>query len=319
MNEADGASLASVGEFGLIERIATDVRAFPAAILGPGDDTAIVAAPSGSVLITTDVLVEGHHFRRDWSTPVDIGRKAAAASLADIAAMGGVPTALVVGFGAPVDLAASWAVSCSAGLAQEAAGVGAAIVGGDVVAAEQVIVSVTALGDLQGRPAVLRSGARPGDVVALAGRVGWAAAGLAILTAGFRSPKLLVDAHRFPEPPYAAGPVAAIAGASAMIDVSDGLIADARHIAEASGVVLDIRTDYLVVPDALRSTASAFGLDPLRWVLTGGEDHPLLATFPPDRVIPTDFIVIGTVRDGQPGVAVDGEPAAVGGGFDHFR
>jgi thiamine-monophosphate kinase len=321
VSEADGASLGSVGEFGLIDRITTDIRAFPAVLLGPGDDTAIVAAPFGSVLVTTDVLVEGHHFRRDWSTAVDIGRKAAAASLADIAAMGGVPTALVVGFGAPSDLPASWAVSCSAGLAQEAASMGAAIVGGDVVAAEQIIVSVTALGDLQGRSAVLRSGARPGDVLALAGRVGWAAAGLAILTAGFRSPKVLVDAHRFPEPPYGAGPIAAVAGASAMIDVSDGLIADARHIAEASGVVLDIQTEFLALPEALRSTASAFGIDPLQWVLTGGEDHPLLATFPPDRSVPADFTVIGAVRDGQgkPGVAVDGESASDPGGFDHFR
>jgi thiamine-monophosphate kinase len=321
MTETAGSTLGELGEFALIDRVTADVSGNEFVLLGPGDDTAIVSAPSGNVVVTTDVLIEGTHFRRDWSTPVDIGRKAAAASLADIAAMGAIPTGLLVGFGGPADLPVSWAVQCTAGLAEEASGLGAAIVGGDVVASPHIVLSVTALGDLQGRPPVLRSGARPGDRIAIAGRFGWAAAGLAVLSRGFRSPKALVDAHRFPIPPYAAGPAAAIAGASSMIDVSDGLIADARHIASASAVVLSITTAGWVVPDPIQAAASAYNVDPHIWMLTGGEDHALLATFADGMVIPDAFTVIGVVDvvgDRGAGVMVDGVWADGKGGHEHF-
>jgi thiamine-monophosphate kinase len=187
-----------------------------------------------------------------------------------------------------------------------------------VVEAPQVVISVTALGDLQGRPPVLRSGAQPGDVLAVAGRLGWAAAGLALLSRGFRSPKVLVDAHRFPEPPYAAGPAAAMAGATSMIDVSDGLVADARHLAEASGVVIAIDTGDWRVPDPLQSAASAYNVDAREWMLTGGDDHALLATFPAGAALPEGFTRIGTVSAGEPGVSVDGVPRESAGGHRHF-
>ena len=144
-NSAAG-SLGDLGEFALIDRITADIAADPRVLVGPGDDTAVVTAPDAQVAVTVDVLVEGIHFRRDWSTPVDIGRKAAAASLADIAAMGGEATSLVVGFGAPADLPAAWALQCTAGLREEAALVGATLVGGDVVEAPQVVLSVTEIG-----------------------------------------------------------------------------------------------------------------------------------------------------------------------------
>lgn len=311
-----------IGEFGLIARIVGDTAAADpggaAAIVGPGDDTALVAAPDGRVAATCDMLVEGRHFRRDWSTPVDVGRRAAAASLADIAAMGGVATSLVVGFGAPGDLPAAWAVSCAAGIREEAAQVGAVLVGGDVVEAPQVVISVTALGDLQGRAPVLRSGARVGDMVAVAGRLGWAAAGLALLSRGFRSPKVLVDAHRFPEPPYAAGPAAALAGATAMIDVSDGLVADARHLAEASGVVVGFDTREWGIAEPLQSAAAAYNVDPRDWMLTGGDDHALLATFPAGAPLPAGFVAVGVVSAGEPGVLVDGVVREAAGGHRHF-
>jgi thiamine-monophosphate kinase len=191
-----------------------------------------------------------------------------------------------------------------------------------VVRSEQLVVAVTALGDLEGRAPVTRSGAREGDVVALAGRLGWAAAGLAVLGRGFRSPRVLADAHRVPAPPYASGPAAAVAGAGAMIDVSDGLVQDAGHVALASGVVLALRTDLLVVDPPLAEAAAAFNADPLTWVLTGGDDHALLATFPPSAVLPPGFHVIGTVRgcapDEEPRVLVDGAAYAGAGGHDHF-
>lgn len=183
-----GATIGDTGEFALIGRITAELPESDAVLVGPGDDTALIAAASGSVLATIDVLVEGTHFRRDWSSAADIGHKAAAASLADIAAMGGVATALLVGFAASADLPLDWALECAAGIAAEAAVVGACVVGGDVVASPIVTVSVTVLGDMRGRTPVLRSGARPGDVVALAGRLGWSAAGLAMLSSGLSAP-----------------------------------------------------------------------------------------------------------------------------------
>jgi thiamine-monophosphate kinase len=269
MTNDSGGTLQDVGEFALIDRIIDpgDSGA-PFVLVGPGDDTAVVLAPDGRVVITCDMLVEGRHFRRDWSTAIDVGRKAAAASLADVAAMGARATSLVVSFGAPGDLPAVWAVSCTAGIREEAAIVGAVIVGGDVVEAAQVVISVTALGDLEGRAPVLRSGARPGDVLAIAGRFGWSAAGLALLQRGFKSPKVLVDAHRA-QPPC--GAEAAIAGATSMIDVSDRLVADTRHVAVASGVDIAIDTSAWEIPEAMRPQRP-HNVDPRR-MLAGGEDH----------------------------------------------
>ena len=321
MTHDSGGTMHDVGEFALIARITEPAGALgDGVIVGPGDDTAIVAAPDGRVVVTCDMLVEGKHFRRDWSTAIDVGRKAAAASLADVAAMGATATSLVVSFGAPGDLPAAWAVSCTAGIREEAALVGAVIVGGDVVEAPQIVISVTALGDLDKRAPVLRSGAQPGDVLAIAGRFGWSAAGLALLQRGFKSPKVLVDAHRFPTPPYDAGPAAAVAGATSMIDVSDGLLADARHVALASGVDLAIDTSAWEIPDPLQAAAAAYNVDPRGWMLAGGEDHALLATFPAGSTLPDGFVVIGEARaaDGEPEVLVDGAPRDEAGGHRHF-
>ena len=200
----------------------------------------MLRAPDGRVVATTDMLVEGRHFRRDWSGPRDVGHKAAARSLADVAAMGAVPAALLVAFAAPPQLPVSWAEEFTAGLAAECARGGAAVAGGDVAQADSITVAVTALGDLQGRPPVTRAGARPGDMVAVAGTLGHSAAGLALLGRGLAAPAELLAAHRRPRPPYDAGPEAAGRGATAMIDVSDGLLADLGHVADASGVLIEL-------------------------------------------------------------------------------
>ncbi len=310
-----------VGEFGVIGRILAQAGPARAAQVGPGDDAAVLHTSDGRVVATTDVLVEGRHFRRDWSSAEDIGHKAAAANLADVAAMGGVATALLVGLACPSTTQTAWLEGVAAGLAEECAPLGAAVVGGDLVAAAadsaSVVLSVTALGDLGGRAPVLRSGARPGDVVALAGRLGWSACGLAVLRRGFSSPIAVVSAHRRPTPPYAAGPGAAEAGATAMCDVSDGLLADLGHIAVASRVVIDLDREALVracldPAGPLVQVGSALGADPLAWVLTGGEDHALVATFPPRAALPVGWTPIGEVRNGgkPPGMLVSGEPAA---------
>jgi thiamine-monophosphate kinase len=317
-------TVAELGEFGLIAAITALLPASSAGPVGIGDDAAVIRAPDQRVVATTDLLVEGRHFRRDWSGASDIGAKAAAQNLADVAAMGASPTALLVGFAAPGDLLVTWAEDLVRGLAQECARAGASVVGGDVSSADSVMLAITALGDLGGREPVTRGGARAGDRLAIAGRPGRSAAGLALLEAGLAglpgpAGELagLVASHRRPQPPYACGPEAALLGATSMIDISDGLVADLGHVAEASGVRLDIETARLPDDPALRSAAEALRADRLRWVLAGGEDHALAATFPPETDLPGHWLVVGTARKGH-GVTVDSRPADRLSGWQHF-
>jgi thiamine-monophosphate kinase len=323
----DEGSVADLGEFGVIAALRARMPAGPLTSVGIGDDAAVVGTPSGSVVAAVDLLIEGRHFRRDWSAAYDVGVKAAARSLADIAAMGAVNTALLVALAAPGTLPARWATDLADGLAAEAARAGAGIVGGDTARADFVILSVTALGDLTNRP-VLRSGARPGDLVAVAGPLGRSAAGLALLEAGTRGKFAeLVAAHQRPAPPYDAGPEASLLGATAMIDVSDGLLADLGHVAAASGVQVDVDSSRLAVGGALREAAASLAAAApssitqavaLGWVLTGGEDHALVAAFPPGTALPGRWRVIGEVRAGA-GVTVDGAPHQGPAGWQHFR
>jgi thiamine-monophosphate kinase len=295
-------TLAGVGEFAVIDRLVAG-RDQPAAVaLGPGDDAAVVFARDGKAVVSTDMLVEGRHFRLDWSTPHDIGRKAIAQNAADIEAMGAQATAFVVAFGAPADTATSQVLELADGMWHEARLFGAGIVGGDLVSAPQWVISVTALGDLDGREPVLRSGARPGETVAVAGELGRSAAGFALWNSEIRDFDVLRRRHLVPEPPYGQGRVAA---ATAMTDVSDGLLADLGHIAEASDVGVDVLTAALTADqDAVAAAAGVVGADALDWVLGGGEDHALVATFPGSP--PEGWRVIGRVLDGPPRVLVDG-------------
>lgn len=318
------ATVGDLGEFSLIDRLVEQAGLVSNELvtIGSGDDAAefIATAP---VLVSVDMLVEKRHFRRDWSSAMDVGRRAAAASLSDISAMGGSSVGLVVAFAAPGDLPASWPVQCTAGLTQEAQAAGASIIGGDITAAQDIVLSVTALGLAPSGGAVKRSGAKPGDVVAAAGRLGWAAAGLALLMRGFRAPKAVVDAHRFPEVDYLWGPSAAAAGATAMIDVSDGLVADLRHVAQASGVRIELDVSALSIPEELASVASAFNVDPLEWVTSGGDDHAIVATFDDKAKLPSGFTRIGHVDSVEPGqdsgVYVRGRMVTNRGGHEHFR
>jgi len=312
-------TVAETGEFALIRAVTEGRRQPPGTLLGPGDDAAVVAAPDGRVVASTDVLVQGVHFRLDWSTPEHVGRKAVAVNLADIAAMGATPTTVLVGLACPPDTPREVVTGLADGMWAEAERASVGVSGGDMVRADQLVISVTALGDLGDREPVTRSGARPGDVVAVNGRLGWAAAGLAVLGRGFRSPVGVVNAQRCPEPPYEAGPRAALAGATAMIDVSDGLLADLGHIGEASDVGIDVRTADLDVPARLTEVGAALGADPLDWVLTGGEDHALAATFPPFTELPDGWRVIGVVTMAGSGITVDGKPFSREGGWTHWR
>jgi len=308
--------LDEIGEFGLIEAITAALPPSPDGMLGPGDDAAVVPVADGRVVATTDMLVEGRHFRRNWSSAADVGHKAAAQNLADLAAMGARPTALLIAFGAPADLPEQWALDFHRALAAEADRAGASVVGGDVVGADQVVASVTALGCLDGREPILRSGGREGDVVAVSGPTGPSAAGLAVLRRGFTAPRAAVAAHRRPMPAYAAGVAAAEAGVHAMIDVSDGLVADLRHVAAASGLRLDVDSGALELAEPVQAVAAALNLDPVSLALTGGEDHVLAGLFATDAV-PAGWRPIGRAAAGT-GVTVDGQAYELPGGHDHF-
>jgi thiamine-monophosphate kinase len=298
-------SLAGLGEFGVIDRLVAGRDQPPAVALGPGDDAAVVSVGGGKTVVSTDMLVEGRHFRLDWSTPHDVGRKAIAQNAADIEAMGARTTAFVVAFGAPGDTPAEQVLALTDGMWHEARVVGAGIVGGDLVSAPQWVISVTVLGDLDGHEPVRRGGAKAGDAVAVVGQLGRSGAGYALWQNGIEDFDELRRRHLVPEPPYGQGRLAVDAGATAMTDVSDGLLADLGHLAEASGVVIDVSTAALIADrDAVAGAAAAVDADALTWVLGGGEDHALVATFP--GAPPDGWRVIGRVLDGSPRVSVDG-------------
>jgi thiamine-monophosphate kinase len=310
-------SLADLGEFAVIDRLVRGREQPPGVMLGPGDDAAVLHAADGRTVVSTDMLVEGRHFRLDWSTPHDVGRKAIAANAADIEAMGAVPTAFVAAFGAPGDTAAGDVMALLDGMWQEARNTGAGIVGGDLVSAPQWVISVTALGDLGGRLPVVLSGSRPGDTVAAAGELGRSAAGLALWQNEVEGFDELRQRHLVPRVPYGSGRAAADAGATSMTDVSDGLLADLRHIADASGVGVDVSRDQLATDHrAVCEAAAATSSDAWAWVLGGGEDHALVATFP-DR-LPAGWRRIGIVVDGPPRVLVDGGPWHGHAGWQSF-
>ena len=270
---AAGATVADVGEFGLVREFAHRFDQGEKVYVGPGDDAAVVRAPRGHVVVSTDLLVEGRHFRREWASARDIGRRAAAQNLSDINAMGGRATALTVGLALPRDLPAQWVLDLADGLAEEAALVGASIVGGDLTAGSEVVVAVTVIGECSVAP-VLRSGARPGDVLAIAGRQGWAAAGLAVLGRGFRSPRKLVEAHQRPEPPYEAGSHqdpggCSSAGCERISSSSIVLIRASRSPVTAfrSSSIVGCKASPTVMPTVLcRPKSRGFPLVRKRWV-----------------------------------------------------
>ncbi len=300
MNTAE--TIGSLGENESLKRTISRLNASQHALVGPGDDSAVISAPDGRFVVTTDTMIEGHDFRLDWSTGYDLGWKAVASNIADVAAMGAVPTALVVAVSAPARTEIHWLESFADGLrdACERLAPGCGVVGGDLAASEQVMISVAAHGSLEGREPVLRSGAQIGDIVAVAGTLGRAAAGLALLQSANRDAisayDALVDTQRRPQPPITSGVDAAVAGANSMLDLSDGLAKDAARIAKASGVTIQIdRLQLQGFEAVLEEAARAIEANEFDWVIGGGEDHSLLATFPSDVVIPRAFKPIGVV------------------------
>jgi thiamine-monophosphate kinase len=286
--------------------------------VGPGDDAAVLAVKDGGLVATTDAVVHGRDWRDEWSTGADVGAKVAAQNLADVAAMGARPLALLVTLVMAPSTELHWVLDLARGLATVAAAADCPVVGGDLSSAPEGVltVSVTALGSLDGRQAVLRSGAAAGNVVTVAGSLGLSGAGLRLLSDGRpEADPEAVAVHRRPSPPLALGPVAADAGATSMIDLSDGLLRDASRVAAASGVCLDLSSAALA--GDVRRLEPVLGVEAAReCVMGGGEEHSLLATFIAGAVVPEGFRVIGSVRAGH-GVAVDGIPEQPRG-WDHF-
>lgn len=310
-------TIGELGEFALISAITERLNnpEVPEVLVGIGDDSAVIQTQGQHVVACLDMMTQGVHFRLDWSSARDIGGKVVAANLSDIYAMGAKPTSLLVGLAMPANTEVNWVLELADGMRDEAARVGVRVVGGDVVRADSISLAVTALGDLEGRKPILRSGAQVGDVVAVAGQLGYSAAGLLMLSRGFRTPRVLVNAHRAPQPRYDLAQQAL--HATSMIDVSDGLVSDLDHIARASGVSININSSTFEISDDLASAAGAFNGDALEWILTGGEDHAFVATFSSVNVVPDEWLVIGTVGEGNPKVLID-DVEYLKVGWNHF-
>lgn len=286
-----------------------------------GDDAAVLtpAAPNSRVVASTDMLVEGRHFAPETSTPYFVGRKAVLQNFADIEAMGARPIAALLAVSADPETPARVLEDLARGVADEASAYACELVGGDVTGGNRLVVAVTAIGALGGnRPPLTLDGARPGQRVIAHGRLGYSAAGLALLQAGVDVPERLeplVHAHQVPELIPGRGVVARAAGACAMTDNSDGLIRDLTMLAEASGVGIELASTAIAPYPLLVAAGELLGTDPWQWVLGGGEDHTLLGTI--EGSAPVGFRSIGTVSR-RAGVRVDGAVPAVTAGWESF-
>lgn len=308
MTREASATVSQLGESGVLRRVLAQLSEAKAASVGPGDDCAVLRSV-GDLVVTSDTMVEGPDFRLAWHSGYELGRKLAATNLSDVASMGARPTALTLSLACPgatpVSLLEEIARGIDAACREFAPGCG--VVGGDLGRAPVLTAAVTAIGDLEGRMPVRRSGARAGELVAYAGQLGLAGLGLSLLFAeaadadGTAHSSALgelrarhpaaVSAQLTPQPPIPAGIDAARAGATSMMDVSDSLSLDAARLASASGVAISLRSALLEAGFGEQAGQRV----PLAAMLTGGEDHGLLATFPADAALPEGFRAIGRV------------------------
>lgn len=312
-----------------------------------GDDAAVISTPDSTVVACTDVLVQGRHFRTDWSSGADVGWRAVMQNLSDISAMGARPSAILIDLVLPGELSFGWVEDCARGIANACQigaliwGVPVGVAGGDLSGGDAVVLAITALGDMAGASARVRSGAQAGDVVAIIGQLGWSAAGLALAEAGYAvatdagtgveplpaSVSHALTRFRRPAPPLRYG--RQCLQVHALMDISDGLVRDAARMARASGVHIDLDGGVitsLCVQSPLREvaqllnpgTTSAQWESIVRgWVLGGGEDHGLLLASPVE-MLPAGAQIIGTVHDGAARLTLGREPLG-GQGWDHFR
>ena len=296
---------------------------------GVGDDCAVLRVGEGVWLASCDASLEGVHFRRDWATPEDIGWKAAASALSDIAAMGGVPRFALVTLACPADTEAAYLARLYGGLRSAFDACGTVLIGGDTTASPQgVVLDVTVLGEAENGRYLLRSGAKAGDRLVVTGAPGFSGAGLLALERGIDAPEA-IRAHQRPEPRFQEGQwLAARSEVHALIDLSDGLAADAQHIAEASNVGVDFRSDQLPIAAELAHAADLLGEDGHDLACYGGEDYELLAAVSQEaaealcadfrRAFEAPIAIVGALEAGTPQVCLDGKPLE-NSGFHHFK
>jgi len=305
-----------VNESDIIRRLSAELPQRPSEVLvSMGDDCAAIKLGGRDWLAASDMLVSGHHFE-DWAAPEDVGYKAVAVNVSDVAAMGGTPRFVLASGAAP---SPETALRCFRGVIEACEVFGVYPLGGDTTRARVLTVDVAILGELS-TPPVLRSGARPGDLLAVTGELGASAAGLLVLQGGAPGPERLVRRHLRPEPRVEAGSAAAGLGARAMIDLSDGLASDARRLCERSGVGGRIDLGLLPVAEDTRRVARSLGRDPDLLAATGGEDYELLISAPEPLIDELPVTTIGEVTEGA-GVVFrrDGVPVEGLSGWDHFE
>jgi thiamine-monophosphate kinase len=325
-----------MSEFDLIKRLERQSRAARPVLTGIGDD-ASVTLHGGPTATSVDAVVDGVHFRRQWSSPARIAAKAVATALSDLAAMAADPGEVYVTLGLPVDTPTGYLEELADGFIAAARQFGVALTGGDTVASPVLFASVTVVGRApEGQQLILRSGAQHGDLVAVTGCFGGAAAGLLLLEnqsleqdSGIPEREALIERQISPRPRLAEGSGLRGTGVTSLVDVSDGLIADLGHIAKASGVAVQIDGGLVPVQAGVAEVAAAAGLDPLDLALAGGEDYELAMTLPPGlrEAVKTgtesagcDFTVVGKVNEGSGVDVLGGDPdRASPGGYDHFR
>ena len=284
--------------------------------IGIGDDAAVVLASNKKLVATVDMAVEDIHFKREWSTPFQIGAKLTTANLADIFAMGATPKYLLVA-AAITEVNNSQMVSeLAKGIRSVADKFEVAVIGGDLSRAEKMSLSITALGEISEKP-ITRSGAKVGDIVYVSALPGLSAAGLAILTRGLDRPRYVVEAHLNPK---LSAPNKLIQAATSMCDISDGLVTDASHIASASTVRINLSKNKLISGSDFKDLAELaveLGEQVFDWILTGGEDHFFLATVDPKNASDEIGLEIGVVEAGGGEVLLDGEKIQKAG-YQHF-
>lgn len=312
-------TVASLGEAGVLARILPLFRGSPSLKLGPGDDCAVVRF-SGDVVVTTDTMIEGHDFRLDWHEPEELGRKLVVTNLSDVVAMGARPVSLTLALACPDETPVAVLEGIARGMqaAIDEYAPGCSVAGGDLAHASELMCAVTALGQLEGQRAITRSGAQPGDQVAYAGELGLSGLGLAALFAHGPVAREFapreVRAQLTPCSPLTSGLQAREHGATAMMDVSDGLSLDAARLGKASAVTIDFDSQALTAGFGVQDGVVVS----LEALLRSGEDHGFLATFAPTVTLPEGFTRIGVVRERSGDLLVDGKERAVTG-WDPFQ
>jgi thiamine-monophosphate kinase len=309
-----------LNEFEVVRRISALLPPAPPEVLVPlGDDCAVLKIGDSTWVAASDMLVSGHHFK-DWATPEDVGYKAVAVNTSDVAAMGGTPGFVLASGGAPDP---ETALRCFEGVLEACERFGVYPLGGDTTQADALTVDVSILGELAAQP-VLRSGASPGNLLVVTGELGASAVGLLALERGMAGPERLISRCLRPEPRLQAGRVAARLGADAMIDLSDGLASDVRHVCDRSGVGCIVDLDLLPVKNDTRELAQSLGRDPEVLAATGGEDYELLICAPEPVLdalaesVEVPLTVIGEVTETDAVFRRGSEPVEGLSGWNHF-